>query len=215
VERIGGFCEAAFQLHPQHDKLNRGLTARSDQNQAPRPLRIETGQYPEPLGTKRYQRTALPAQPRLHAGMKLDVKTASADASDAVKGKAGRFCPLTCEPGYRVDGDRCVKITCRAGAMNKLLHIGSQPSCVASKLRGHLLPDRATAGGFVLAAPVTSRPALAAYQTGADKMSYGTIVDPRVFVGVRAPWGPTARSRSCLGRIPRPSEDAVSIGWLS
>jgi uncharacterized caspase-like protein len=50
-----------------------------------------------------------------HAGMKLDVKTASADALDAVKGKGARVCPLVCEFGYRADGDRCVKITCRAG----------------------------------------------------------------------------------------------------
>jgi uncharacterized caspase-like protein len=50
-----------------------------------------------------------------HAGMKLDVKTANADALDAVKAKTGRICPLVCEFGYRADGDRCVKITCRAG----------------------------------------------------------------------------------------------------
>src|SRR5262249_40560669 len=43
------------------------------------------------------------------------VKTASADALDAVKGKTGRICPLVCETGFRADGDRCVKITCRAG----------------------------------------------------------------------------------------------------
>jgi uncharacterized caspase-like protein len=50
-----------------------------------------------------------------HSGMKLEVKTASADALDAVKGKTGRICPLICETGYRADGERCVKITCRAG----------------------------------------------------------------------------------------------------
>lgn len=50
-----------------------------------------------------------------HAGMKLDVKIATGDALDVVKGKTGRVCPLTCERGYRADGDRCVKITCRAG----------------------------------------------------------------------------------------------------
>src|SRR5712671_2544149 len=50
-----------------------------------------------------------------HAGMKLEVKTASADAFDAVKGKTGRICPLICETGHRADGDRCVKITCRSG----------------------------------------------------------------------------------------------------
>jgi uncharacterized caspase-like protein len=50
-----------------------------------------------------------------HAGLKLDVKAASADALDAVKGKATRVCPLVCDHGFRADGDRCSKITCRAG----------------------------------------------------------------------------------------------------
>ena len=40
------------------------------------------------------------------------------------------------------------------------------------------------AGGFVLAAPVMSRPAFAAYETGASKMPHGTVVDPRVFVAI-------------------------------
>ena len=39
-------------------------------------------------------------------------------------------------------------------------------------------------GGFVLAAPVLSRPALAAYETGAGKMPHGVVVDPRVFVAI-------------------------------
>ncbi len=50
-----------------------------------------------------------------HAGQKLEVKAASADALNAVKDKTGRICPLVCETGYRADGDRCVKITCRSG----------------------------------------------------------------------------------------------------
>jgi uncharacterized caspase-like protein len=50
-----------------------------------------------------------------HAGMKLDVMTASADALDAVKGKTSRICPLVCEFGFKADGDRCVKVTCRSG----------------------------------------------------------------------------------------------------
>jgi len=50
-----------------------------------------------------------------HAGLKLDVKTASANALDAVKGKNGRVCPLICDHGFRADGDRCTKITCRTG----------------------------------------------------------------------------------------------------
>src|SRR5258705_559163 len=50
-----------------------------------------------------------------HPGMKLDVKTASVDALDAVKGKIGRICPLICDHGFKADGDRCTKVTCRAG----------------------------------------------------------------------------------------------------
>lgn len=50
-----------------------------------------------------------------HAGTKLEVKTASTDALDAVKRKSGRICPLICDTGFRADGDRCVKIACRAG----------------------------------------------------------------------------------------------------
>jgi hypothetical protein len=50
-----------------------------------------------------------------HAGTKLDVTTASADALDVVKSKTGRICPLICETGYRAEDDRCAKIACRAG----------------------------------------------------------------------------------------------------
>src|SRR6185295_16911956 len=35
-----------------------------------------------------------------HAGMKLEVKTASTDALDAVKCKTGRICPLICDTGF-------------------------------------------------------------------------------------------------------------------
>ena len=50
-----------------------------------------------------------------HAGMKLNVSVATTDALDAVKNKSGRICPLICENGYRAEGDRCAKITCRKG----------------------------------------------------------------------------------------------------
>jgi uncharacterized caspase-like protein len=50
-----------------------------------------------------------------YAGMKLDVKVASLDALDAIKSKAARICPLICEHGFKADGERCTKITCRAG----------------------------------------------------------------------------------------------------
>jgi uncharacterized caspase-like protein len=50
-----------------------------------------------------------------HAGLKLDVRTPSADALDAVKRKTGRICPLICDNGYRAYGDKCTKVVCRAG----------------------------------------------------------------------------------------------------
>jgi uncharacterized caspase-like protein len=51
-----------------------------------------------------------------NAGTKLDVRLASLDALDAIKSKPARVWPLTCEYGFRADGDRCVKITCAAGS---------------------------------------------------------------------------------------------------
>ncbi|PSO20628.1 caspase family protein [Bradyrhizobium sp. MOS003] len=50
-----------------------------------------------------------------YAGTKLDVKTASTDALDAVKAKPSRVCPLVCEHGFKADGDKCTKIVCREG----------------------------------------------------------------------------------------------------
>lgn len=50
-----------------------------------------------------------------HAGMKLEVSVASLDALDAIKSKPARICPLICEHGFKADGERCTKITCRTG----------------------------------------------------------------------------------------------------
>src|SRR5258708_29566236 len=50
--------------------------------------------------------------------------------------------------------------------------------------RRSVLKTLGIAGGLVLAAPVTSRQAFAAYQTGAGAMPHGTVVDPRVFVAI-------------------------------
>lgn len=49
--------------------------------------------------------------------------------------------------------------------------------------RRSILKGLGITGGFVLAAPVMSRQALA-YETGAGKMPHGVVVDPRVFVSV-------------------------------
>jgi len=50
--------------------------------------------------------------------------------------------------------------------------------------RRAVLKSLGIAGGLVLAAPISSRQAFAAYQTGASKMPHGVVVDPTVFVAV-------------------------------
>jgi uncharacterized caspase-like protein len=52
-----------------------------------------------------------------YAGTKLDAKVASIDTRDAIKLKPSRVCPLVCEHGFKVDGDRCSKISCAAGSV--------------------------------------------------------------------------------------------------
>src|SRR6201981_761968 len=59
-----------------------------------------------------------------------------------------------------------------------------RPVKVENVSRRIMLKALGSAGGFVLAAPIMSRPAFAAYQTGADKMPHGVVVDPRVFVAI-------------------------------
>ncbi len=49
------------------------------------------------------------------SGLKLEVKAASIDSLDAVRGKTARICPLVCENGYRAEGETCVEIVCKAG----------------------------------------------------------------------------------------------------
>ncbi len=61
-----------------------------------------------------------------NAGTKFDIKLASLDALDAVRGKTGRVCPLECDSGYRATGDHCVKITCDDGQA-----LGSNGTCHA------------------------------------------------------------------------------------
>src|SRR3984885_505736 len=62
---------------------------------------------------------------------------------------------------------------------------GSQQRVKVEKIsRRTILKSLGITGGLVLAAPVTSRQAFAAYQTGAGKMPHGTVVDPRIFVAI-------------------------------
>jgi uncharacterized caspase-like protein len=59
-----------------------------------------------------------------NAGTRLDVKVANLEALDAVRSKSARVCALSCDRGYRADGDRCVRTTCRAG-----FEVGDDGSC--------------------------------------------------------------------------------------
>jgi hypothetical protein len=59
-----------------------------------------------------------------YAGTKFDVKLASVDALDSVKAKPARVCPLTCDLGFKADGARCTKLTCRPG-----YEVGDDNSC--------------------------------------------------------------------------------------
>lgn len=72
-----------------------------------------------------------------NAKTKFDIKLASADALDAVKAKQGRVCPLVCEWGYKADGDKCTKITCRAG-----YEVGDDNTC--EKIQGKKQEPAAT-----------------------------------------------------------------------
>ena len=50
-----------------------------------------------------------------NARTKFDVKLASLDALDAVRGRTERVCPLVCPKGQHADGDRCVQASCGSG----------------------------------------------------------------------------------------------------
>jgi hypothetical protein len=75
-----------------------------------------------------------------HAGTKLDVTTASLDLLDAVRGRAARVCPLVCGRGYRVEGERCVQITCEAGFV-----LDTNGSCQKRKERPQTVQGPTTA----------------------------------------------------------------------
>jgi uncharacterized caspase-like protein len=68
-----------------------------------------------------------------NAGTKFDVKLASLDALDAVRGKTDRICPLVCGKGQKPDGDRCIQTACRSGyVMNSNGECEKRPEPVAN-----------------------------------------------------------------------------------
>lgn len=89
-----------------------------------------------------------------YAGMKLDGKTATQDAVDAVKTKTSRICPLTCERGFRAEGERCVAIACPAGQqLNDMGKCEKRPPKAAAKSEAPTREPRRTgesSGGEVV-----------------------------------------------------------------
>ncbi|MBS0528052.1 MAG: caspase family protein, partial [Proteobacteria bacterium] len=65
-----------------------------------------------------------------YADTKLNVKIASLDTLDVIKGKTARVCPLICRHGFKADDNACVKITCGEG---KILNDDNE--CVARRER--------------------------------------------------------------------------------
>ena len=63
------------------------------------------------------------------------------------------------------------------------MHI-MKPSKIENVSRRALLKGLGITGGLVLAAPILSRQAMAAYTTGAGAMPHGVVIDPRVFVSL-------------------------------
>jgi hypothetical protein len=83
--------------------------------------------------------------------MKLDVKIASVDALDAVKSKSSRICPLICDHGFKADGDRCTRITCRAG-----YEVGDDNTCEKIEVKKPTVRHEERA---IRVAPDVSKPA--------------------------------------------------------
>ena len=86
-----------------------------------------------------------------YAGAELNVKLASLDTLDVIKGKSARVCPLICRHGYKADGDACVKIACGEGKV-----LNDDNECVARKERKTPARRRANARTAGRAAPAAT-----------------------------------------------------------
>ncbi len=101
-----------------------------------------------------------------YAGAELNVKLASLDTLDVIKGKSARVCPLICRHGYKADGDACVKIACGEGKVlnddNECVARKERKTPSASREREDRRPRRAGRDRFndELAAPPTVAPRL-------------------------------------------------------
>jgi Caspase domain len=50
-----------------------------------------------------------------YASTNLNATSATVDTLEILRAKPSRVCPLTCDKGYRAEGDSCVKVVCGAG----------------------------------------------------------------------------------------------------
>ena len=67
-----------------------------------------------------------------YAGTKFDTKLASLDALDVIKLKPARVCPLTCDHGFKPDGDQCSRIVCAEGSF-----LNDDNECEKRRARTH------------------------------------------------------------------------------
>jgi uncharacterized caspase-like protein len=123
-----------------------------------------------------------------YAGAKLDAKAASNDALDAVKQKTSRVCPLSCEHGFKADGDQCARIVCAEGTFlnddnqcekrreKKAVAAREKPDVARERPDGRQAIARRSPSGF--AAPASSGRAL----TG-DEREYGCNTNEAIMSG--------------------------------
>jgi len=65
-----------------------------------------------------------------NAHTQFDVKLASLDALEAVRGKTARVCPLLCDSGFEARGDSCTRNICKAG-----FELGDDKTCERARPR--------------------------------------------------------------------------------
>src|ERR1043165_8811898 len=127
----------------------------------------------------------LPGRPD-HAGGSAAERQPETEPRPDPRGDGGQHLPLRLLPAHRKRGPPRFNggVIMNILTNPKRIRGFERYVKVDNVSRRSILKGLGLAGGFVLAAPVMSRPALAAYQTGADKMPHGTVVDPRVFVAI-------------------------------
>jgi hypothetical protein len=124
-----------------------------------------------------------------YAGTKFDTRTASNDALDAVKQKTSRVCPLSCEHGFKPDGDHCTKIVCAEGSFlndDNQCEKRREKKPVAARERPETTRDRPEAKQFIARrsqAPMTTQQPTGRALTGQEREegcnSYQAIMSGR------------------------------------